>query len=437
MRILVIAFFLAPFCCLSQSTPDTLQHIIPGRANSPAQQHKPYIILISADGFRYDLADKYHATHLLELRSRGVAAASMKPVYPSLTFPNHYSIATGLYPTHHGLVSNAFYDRQKQKIYQIRDRSAVTDSSWYGGTPIWVLAEQQRMLTASFYWVGTEAAIQGVRPTYYYLFNDRIGIDDRIQVVKDWLTLPEEKRPHLITFYLPQVDHEEHMHGPDSKEAETAVHLVDDCIGKMVSVVDSLHLPVSFIFLSDHGMALDDTAHTIPMPPVIDTSKFIIPFEDAVLNLYAKDKKDILPTYQALKRTAVDFDVYLTGSSEDRANAAGVADAQYPDAQTPARWHYRAADDRYHRLGDIILVSKFPKIFHFSTRPPIPGMHGFDNDLPDMQASFYAWGPAFRRQLKIPSFDNVQVYPLIAKILGLTITEKIDGSPAALQNILR
>lgn len=249
------------------SAQDTLQHVVPGRVNSPEQQRKPYIILISADGFRYDLADKCHATNLLELRSRGVAASSMKPSYPSLTFPNHYSIATGLYPAHHGIISNAFYDRGKNQVYYIGS-PAVVDSSWYGGLPIWVLAEQQQMLTASFYWVGTEAAIRGVRPTYYYPFNNKIGIDVRIKAVKDWLELPEDRRPHLILFYLPQVDHEEHLHGPDSREAEAAVHLVDNCIGKMVRTVDSLQLPVNFIFVSDHGMALVDTLHPIALAPL-------------------------------------------------------------------------------------------------------------------------------------------------------------------------
>jgi predicted AlkP superfamily pyrophosphatase or phosphodiesterase len=418
MRHYFAFLLLAPLFCFAQTAPDTAQKIIPGRVNSPEQEKKPYIIMISADGFRYDLADKYKATNLLALRSRGVAAASMQPVYPSLTFPNHYSIATGLYPTHHGLVSNAFYDAQKNYVYKIRDRSAVTDSSWYGGTPIWVLAEQQHMLTASYYWVGSEAAVKGILPTYYYYYNYNNALDDRIQVVKNWLTLPEDRRPHLIAFYLPQVDHEEHMHGPTSREAEEAVHLVDDCVGKMVRVVDSLNLPVSFIFLSDHGMAQVDTAHPIPLASLIDTAKFIVPFEDAVINIYAKDKNDISPAYAALKKESGNFDVYL------------------PD-ETPKRWHYRSSDDRYHRLGDIILVAKFPDVFWLGGRKPIPGMHGYDNAIPDMQATFYAWGPAFKQGLKIPSFENVNVYPLIAKVLGLSITEKIDGSPKVLENILR
>ncbi|HUP13694.1 MAG TPA: ectonucleotide pyrophosphatase/phosphodiesterase, partial [Niastella sp.] len=171
---------------------DITQHIVPGRSNSARQQKKPYVILISADGFRYDLADKYQAKLLLQLRSNGVEAMSMVPAYPTLTFPNHYTLATGLYPSHHGVVDNTFYDKKRDEIYRIGNRNAVEDSSWYGGTPLWVLAEQQQMVTASFYWVGSEAAVKGVRPTYYYRFNDSIDIDTRLKTINNWLTLPED-----------------------------------------------------------------------------------------------------------------------------------------------------------------------------------------------------------------------------------------------------
>ena len=402
----------------AQAITDSTQRVMPGRRNSPQQQQKPYVILISADGFRHDLADKYHATHLLALKSNGVTASSMTPSFPSLTFPNHYSLATGLYPSHHGLVDNTFFDPQKGRGYRIGDRRAVEDSSFYGGTPIWVLAEQQKMLSASFFWVGSETAVDGIRPAYYYRFNDRIALDTRLQAVKDWLTMPEELRPHLILFYLSQVDHAEHLFGPNSQQAEEAVHIVDDCIGKMTRIVDSLHLPVNYVFVSDHGMAQVDTARPVEIPAAIDTSKFTASIGGTMIHLYAKGKKNIAPAYQALKKPADGFDVYL------------------PD-ETPARWHYKQDDDRYHRIGDILLVAHFPRMFHERGRTLIAGEHGYDNTLPDMGATFYAWGPAIRPGLTIQSFENVNVYPLIAHILGLGITEKIDGSLKVLQPILR
>jgi predicted AlkP superfamily pyrophosphatase or phosphodiesterase len=146
---------------------DTTQKIKPGRKNSAEAEKKPYVILISADGFRYDYAEKYHASHLLALSTGGVKAPFMIPSYPSVTFPNHYTLVTGLYPSHQGLVYNSYYDRDRKDSYSSNNKLKVADGSWYYGTPLWVLAEQQQMLTASFYWVASEAEIQKTRPTYY------------------------------------------------------------------------------------------------------------------------------------------------------------------------------------------------------------------------------------------------------------------------------
>jgi predicted AlkP superfamily pyrophosphatase or phosphodiesterase len=398
--------------------PDTIQHVIPGRTNRPDQLKKPYIILISADGFRYDLADKYRAENLIRLRSSGVWADYMQPVFPSLTFPNHYSIATGDYPSHNGIVDNNFYDPAKDLVYRMSNKKGVEDSSWYGGTPLWVLAENQGMLSACFYWVGAEAAIRGVRPTYYYKFNSLISMNDRIRDVFNWLSLPEEIRPHLITFYIPDVDHEEHMHGVDSKQVEDAVHYVDRSIAHLVSTIDSLKLPVSYIFLSDHGMVDIDTLHTLTLPKTIDTSRFTIMNSQVVVHMYAKDPADILPAYNVLKSAAKDYEVYLA-------------------THMPARWHYSKKDDRFNRIGDIILVSHPPKVFNLNGRHLDPATHGFDPALPVMHATFYAWGPAFKEKLKIRGFENINIYPLIADILQLKVTEPVDGDLKVLKAIVR
>jgi predicted AlkP superfamily pyrophosphatase or phosphodiesterase len=225
---------------------------------------------------------------------------------------------------------------------------------------------------------------------------------------------------------MSQVDHAEHMFGPDSKEAEEAVHLIDDVVGRMTKIVDSLGLPVNYVFVADHGMAQVDTLHGIGLPSAIDTTKFVLAPDETELHFYAKDKKDIMPAYEALKKEAKDFDVYL----EDGASASGAG-------AVPARWHYSATDDRFGRIGDIILVSHFPKVFNLRGRRIIPGMHGFDNAIPEMGATFYAWGPAFKPHQRIGSFENVNVYPMIARILGLTITSTIDGSPAVLGGVLK
>jgi predicted AlkP superfamily pyrophosphatase or phosphodiesterase len=396
---------------------DSTQHIVPGKLNQTEQLNKPYVILISADGFRYDLADKFQAKNLIRLRSKGVEAEYMQSVFPSLTFPNHYSIATGDYPVHDGIVDNSFFDPARNQVYAMGNRKEVEDSSWYDATPIWVLAENQNMLTASFYWVGTEAAIRGVRPTYYYKFNNLIPMEERIRDVRDWLSLPEEKRPHLITFYIPDVDHEEHLHGVDSRQTENAVHFVDESVAQLVRTLDSLNLAVNYIFVSDHGMTDIDTLNTLSLPKTIDTSRFVILNSLALVHLYARNPADILRAYKELKSAAKDYDVYLA-------------------ADLPERWHYNKKEDRYNRIGDIILVSHPPKVFNLNGHRLNAATHGFDPALTVMHATFYAWGPSFKSNYKIKGFENINIYPLIADILQLKITDPVDGNLNVLKPIL-
>jgi len=414
----LLVFFLLNFLSFISKSQDTAQKIIAGRSNSLDQQKKPYVILISADGFRYDLAEKYQAENLLRLSKHGIRADYMQSSFPSLTFPNHYSIVTGLYPAHHGIVDNNFYDPKKKGFYSLGNRKVVTDSSWYGGYPLWVLAEKQKMIAASFYWVASEAAIQGIRPTYYYTYNEAIPINRRIEVLKQWLMLEPEKRPHFITFYFPEVDHQEHRYGVDSREAVEAVHFVDSSIGKMVRTIDSLGLPVNYVFLSDHGMVNIDTLHTISLPSGVDTTKFMYTTGMSIVHLYARDSADVLPAYETLRRDAHDYDVYLTG-------------------ETPTHWHYSKHEDRFNRLGDILLIPHMPKSFNVLHRRMPVAEHGYDPSFREMHASFYAWGPAFRKGKKINGFENVNVYPLIAQILGLRIDSPIDGKLQTLRSILK
>ncbi|MCO6496046.1 MAG: alkaline phosphatase family protein [Chitinophagaceae bacterium] len=399
---------------------DTTQFVVEGRSNSAIQQTKPYVIMISADGFRYDLADKYDAKFLKQKRAEGIQAVSMQPSFPTLTFPNHYSLATGLRPAHHGIVANTFYRSNGTQRYAIRDRNAVTDPSWYGGIPIWALAERQGMVSASFYWVGSEAPIGGYFPTYYYHYNESISIDRRVEIVKEWLQLPQDKRPHIITFYLPEVDHQEHRYGVENDSVKAAVQFVDNAVKKLNEMTDALGLPVNYIFLSDHGMSDIDTENPIRRPASLDTSKFTIAMGASMVQLYARNltKKEVKKAYRALKKDAGDqYSVYLK-------------------KKTPRRWHYAKRDDRYNRIGDILMVAPAGKAFNFGTWRTNPGEHGFDNQAPDMQAVFYAWGPGFKENLTIPSFSNIHVYPMIAELLGLKILEPVDGKLKVLQGIL-
>jgi predicted AlkP superfamily pyrophosphatase or phosphodiesterase len=414
--IMLCCFFLS--CAAALRSQDTAQHVLAGRSNRADQLTKPYVILISADGFRYDLADKYHADNLIRLRNSGVRADYLLSVFPSLTFPNHYSIATGEYAAHDGIIDNNFFDPARREMYSMSNKKEVEDSSWYHATPLWVLAEKQGMLSACFYWVGAETAIQGIRPTYYYAYNTRISMDDRISDTRNWLLLPEEKRPHLITFYIPDVDHQEHLHGVDSKETAQAVAYVDHAIAKLVKTIDSLNLSVNYIFVSDHGMIDIDSVHTLSLPKTLDTSQFIITNSLALVHLYARDSHSVLPAYKILKAAAQGYDVYLPGD-------------------TPPRWHYDKKDDRYRLIGDILLVAHPPQVFQFGGRSLPVATHGFDPATLEMHASFYAWGPAFKKNLNIRGFENIHIYPLVAKLLQLKITEPVDGRLTVLRPVLK
>ncbi|WP_224999417.1 ectonucleotide pyrophosphatase/phosphodiesterase [Cesiribacter sp. SM1] len=398
---------------------DTTQRVIYGRKNSHVQEEKPYVIMISADGFRHDYAEKYGAHTLLSLSEQGVQTESMIPSFPSKTFPNHYTLVTGLYPAHHGLVSNNFYDRQRQEFYSIAQRDKVQDGSWYGGVPLWVLAEQQQMLTASYYWVGSEAAIKGIHPTYYYRYSDKIPVDRRIQTVVDWLNLPKDRRPHFISFYFPEVDYAGHRFGPNAKETKDAVLYIDHWTKKLTEAVATTGLPVNFIFVSDHGMTEVDTQNTLTVPVEINPSKFTLVEGDVMVELHAKDKKDIRKMYEELKKKEEGFVTYLK-------------------SEVPYHLHYGAKNDSLNRIGDIVLLAKHPKIFNFSGNTPLPGHHGYDPvAVKDMNTVFYAWGPAFRQAQKIASFENIHVYSLVTKLLGLPFSHHIDGTSRLAELILK
>ncbi len=412
-----IGLFLTLFNCQAQ---DTTQQVVKGRKNDPSQYNKPYIILISADGFRYDYIDKYNAVNLKRLSSSGVRAASMIPSFPSVTFPNHYTIATGMYPSHHGLVYNQYFDQKRGETYNMADRKAVEDGTWYGGVPIWVLAEQHKMLSASYHFVGTEAPIQGILPTYWYKFKDGIDIDRRINTVVNWLKLPADQRPHMISFYMSNTDHNGHEYGPETPQTKEAVAFVDGAIGKLQEAIAPLGLPVNFIFVADHGMTTVDTTYRMDATPYIDTAKFIWKGGGTSLHIYAKKGKggNIDSLVRNLRANGKEWDVYLKDS-------------------IPARWNYSVLDDKFGHIGDVFVVPHFPKVMSMANRRISPGAHGFDPAIKEMHASFYAWGPAFKSGLQIPSFENIHIYPLIAQILGLTYSHTIDGNLEVLRTILK
>ncbi|MBO6213741.1 ectonucleotide pyrophosphatase/phosphodiesterase [Algoriella sp.] len=394
------------------------QIVVENRVNDPKQFDKPYVILISADGFRYDYAKKYEATNLLNFAKSGIEAKAMYPSFPSITFPNHYTIVTGMYPIHHGLVGNSMLDVATGERYSLGNAKAVTNAKWYGGTPIWNLAEKNKMISACYYWPGSEAPINGILPTYSYKYSEKSPIDFRIQQVVNWLELPEDKRPHLITFYFPEVDHAGHSFGPDSQETKEAVHFIDQSIKKLNDEVAKTGLNVNFVFVSDHGMTRIDDENPLKLPIKIDDTKVQVVYNGSYVSLFIKDKTDVDSVYNQLKVVKTNqFEVYKT-------------------TDVPAKYNFNAKDDRLGRIGEIILIAHAPNYFSNHNAPK--GSHGFFvKETPEMKATFMAWGPNFKSGKVIKPFENIQIYPMLAKILGLPIEDKIDGNNQLANKILK
>lgn len=401
--------------CLSAAAQNPVITVDRG-PNAAATESKHYVVLVSLDGFRYDYAKKYNATHLLAIAARGASAPDgMIPSYPSLTFPNHYTLVTGLFPEHHGIVGNRFYDPDRKQQYSYTDPKTATDGSWYGGTPLWSLAEKQGMRSACFFWPGSEAEIAGERPTYYLHYDDKFPDEKRIEQVITWLKLPPAQRPHFITLYYSAVDHAGHEFGPDSRETTAAVHHLDAMMGLLQKELDALHLPIDLLIVSDHGMAkieggwidLDSFA---PLDNIITAGGF----------LYATDEAAANRVYQKLKAADAAFMVY-------RRN------------RVPPELHFNSNP----REGDPVIVARGPYAIRpkappagAEARAPLAGEHGYDPYMmPEMKAIFFAEGPDIRHNVKLKPFENVNVYPLIVKLLDLQ-TEKVDGSLNVLSGIL-
>ena len=413
-RIRLLAWVLPCFLSLALAAQACPVITVDHGPNTEAQQAKPYVVLVSLDGFRYDYAKKYGAKHLLELGAEGaIAAEGMIPSYPSLTFPNHYTLVTGLYPEHHGIVANKFYDPVRKQFYSNSDPAAERDGSWYGGTPLWVLAEKQGMRSACFFWPGSEAEIDGGRPTYYLNFDDHFPDEKRIDQVVAWLRLPAAQRPHLITLYYSNVDHAGHQYGPDSPQTAAAVAHVDQLMGDLRQQLSRLQLPIDLIVVSDHGMEREQG-------PWIDLSRYadLTNFTTVGWLLYPNSEAAAEKAYQELKIKSDAFTVYRR-------------------KRVPAALHY----DSNAREGDPVIVPNGPYAIRAhppaEDQPPEPGVHGYDpRTMKSMRALFLAVGPDIRPGSKLEPFENVNVYPLVAKILGLDAPQ-VDGSLNVLSNILK
>jgi alkaline phosphatase D len=404
--------------CLPLHSQDTSQVIaVKHGPNASAQQAKPYVVLVSLDGFRYDYAAEYGALNLQRMAVEGASAPEgMIPSFPSVTFPNHYSIVTGLYPEHHGIIENNFYDPARKQSYM--SKLDASDGSWYSGVPLWVLAEKQGMRSACFFWPSSDAEIDGTRPSHYVHFDNSVPDEQRIDQVIAWLKLPAAQRPHFITLYFYEPDHTGHEAGPDSPQTGDAVRHVDALVGTLRADLKTLHLPVDLIVVSDHGMA-NVEGNWIDLDRYADLSEFVT-IKNSPL-LYAPDEQGAARAYRQLRGKSDKFVVYRR-------------------RDVPAYLHFSSNP----RIGDPVVIPAGPYMIraHASenpeiVQPTVKGEHGYDpSQMKSMRAIFYAAGPDVRPGSRLPAFENIDVYPLIARILGLSIGP-IDGRLESLQGILQ
>ncbi|WP_258103312.1 ectonucleotide pyrophosphatase/phosphodiesterase [Marinoscillum sp. MHG1-6] len=371
---------------------------------------QPYVILISFDGFRYDYAEKFGAKNIIEFAQKGVRAERMIPAFPSKTFPNHYTLVTGLYPDHHGIVANAFYDRKRNIWYEVGAPS-MYDSSLYGGKPLWLLANKQNIISASYFWPGSEVAIDGIRPEYFKKYDEKVPGEDRFGQVIEWLKLPEKDRPHFISLYFSLIDNMGHRYGPESVETREAVLTMDSLFGIFIDDLNNLEIATNVVLVSDHGMS--PVKYGAVLPEIADLEGCLISDSYPPM-IYCADTSKVEQVYKSLR-------------SDDRIEV-------YRKNEVPDHLHYG-----YHEMvGDLVCLSTSPVILLDEPRRVYGGNHGFDptRDI-NMSAFFAASGPAFKSGIEIGPFENIHIYPMLAEILDLSIQDSIDGRIEVLAPILK
>ena len=375
------------------------------------------VILISFDGFRWDYLDRYPAPAFMEVARRGVWTDGSQPPFPSKTFPSHYTLATGLWADHHELTGNRFWDPTRSAGYDMADREVVEDGSWYSGEPIWVTAETQGMVAASYFFVGSEADVGGVRPSHWRRYDGSVTGPEKVDQVLEWLRMPAETRPRMITLYFPEVDGAGHQYGPDSQEVEQAVTLVDSYLQRLLDGLAAVPGGdrVSVLLSADHGMHRYEPgrAHALDVSGM-DGVRF------AEGGPYGS--------------------IFVEGDAARQAEVRDLIDAQLPDdigvflrADVPDHLHYRDSP----RVGDIVLV---PPLGVTVNRPdlnnPTGFTHGWDPSFREMHSIFLGMGPRLQENVRMGPIQHVDVYPLIAELLGLT-PAPVDGDLGVWSGVLR
>lgn len=381
------------------------------------------VILISIDGMRSDYIQWFDTPNLDRLIAEGAHAdEGMIPVYPTKTFPNHYSIVTGLVPSNHGIVSNNMYDPEMDATFAISDRDAVESEVWWGGgEPIWTAVQKQGGIAATYFWVGSEAPFDGIRPAHWYVYDGSVPGTERVDQALEWLDLPDAERPRFISLYWSEVDDAGHWNGPRAEETAQAVANVDGYIGRLMEGLEKrgLYERVNILVVSDHGMSQLSPDRVVALDEYIDTDDVRYFDGSPLIGLWPEEGKT-QEVFEALDGAHPNLHVWLKEDMPERFRYAhhvrippiiGHVDDGWSIART-REW----ADDNPQRFTG--------------------GTHGYDNDLESMRALFVGHGPAFRDGVTIEPFLNVELYNVMAGIMDIEPSPN-DGTAGSLNAILQ
>jgi predicted AlkP superfamily pyrophosphatase or phosphodiesterase len=380
---------------------------------------RPTVLFISIDAFRADYLNSTPAPNLQKLAASGVSGA-MIPVFPTLTFPNHYSIVTGLYPAHNGIVSNVFRDPKYPDVtFKSWEDKVKIESRWWLGEPIWVTAEKQHQHAAMLYWPGSDVEIQGMRPTRWQLYKKRPVPNESVAQLLSWFDVSTAERPTVFGLYFEDVDHAGHDFGPSSAELKEAVATVDVAIGKLIEGFEQRGIAdkINIIIVADHGMSQLSRDRLIVLDDFVDVSKIDVAYEGPAYSFYLKDPndKETLAKLQKIRHATL-----------------------FTRASMRKRWHYSGSD----RIAPYLLLADDgwsitnKKYLEGHPKFATGGAHGYDNNLHSMQPVFIASGPAFKAGGTIKPFPNVDLYDLFAHLQGLT-PAKNDGNWKVFRPVLK
>lgn len=399
----------------------------PSKSVSEHQQHAAQsLVIISIDGLRHDYLQLHQAPMLAELAAAGVHVKQLQPVFPSKTFPNHYSLVTGLHPEKHGMVDNSMYDPVHQRQFAMSMPEQVADGFWWGGEPIWITAELQGVKAATYFFPGSEAEIKGKRPSYWFPYKHDTPLRERTDQVLAWLAMPVATRPKVITLYFSDVDSAGHSYGPHSAQVRAALTAVDAEIAHLVNTlrVRGQTEQVNLIISSDHGMAEVDQRKYMIADELFDSSLAqSVRFSREIVSIFPKEGEEER-IYQQIATRYNPEQMRL-----------------YRKTELPARFHYQ----QHARIAPIIMLAEQPWIFVRKSLLPglkadpsflrARGSHGYDNTEPDMQGMLIAYGPAFRQAAVVPKLSMVDMYNVMAAAVGLTPAAN-DGDKAIMPLLL-